>query len=85
MGEIANSRSPALKANGCAAGGTTANRIVAAGEQSPQEGVAIAVEILQRLTGIAQGAYLMPPFGRYDMAAEIIEALGERMPVERTM
>ena len=61
------------------------NRIAAAGEQSPQAGVAIAVEILQRLTGIAQGAYLMPPFGRYDMAAEIIEALGERMPVARTV
>ena len=61
------------------------NRIAAAGERAPQEGVAIAVEILERLHGISQGAYLMPPFGRYDMAAEIIEALGEQMTVARTV
>jgi homocysteine S-methyltransferase len=58
-------------------------RINAAGEQAPQTGIAIAVEILQQLTGISQGAYLMPPFGRYDMAAEIIETMAERVPEAR--
>ncbi|HEY4666195.1 MAG TPA: bifunctional homocysteine S-methyltransferase/methylenetetrahydrofolate reductase [Anaerolineales bacterium] len=59
-------------------------RINAAGEQAPQAGIAIAVEILQQLRGISQGAYLMPPFGRYDMAAEIIETMAERVPEART-
>jgi homocysteine S-methyltransferase len=59
----------------------TRKRIQAAGEQAPQTGIEIAIEILQQLSGISQGAYLMPPFGRYDMAAEIIEGLGERTPV----
>jgi homocysteine S-methyltransferase len=39
----------------------------------PAEGVRIAQEILSELRGVMRGAYLMPPFGRYDLAAEIIE------------
>ena len=39
------------------------------------EAVAIATEMLEELTSFVQGAYLMPPFGRYDMAADIIEAM----------
>jgi homocysteine S-methyltransferase len=58
-------------------------RINAAGEQAPDAGIAIAVEILHQLRGISQGAYLMPPFGRYDMAAEIIETMAERVPEAR--
>ena len=49
-------------------------RISQAGEQAPAEGVAIAVELLEQLRPFVQGVYLMPPFGRYDLAAEIIEA-----------
>jgi homocysteine S-methyltransferase len=37
--------------------------------------VALAVELAQQLKDIAQGIYLMPAFGRYDHAAEIIEAI----------
>jgi methionine synthase I (cobalamin-dependent)/5,10-methylenetetrahydrofolate reductase len=48
-------------------------RIERAGARAPEEGVRIAVELLKELRGIVQGAYLMPPFGRYDLAAEIIE------------
>jgi methionine synthase I (cobalamin-dependent)/5,10-methylenetetrahydrofolate reductase len=51
-------------------------RIERAGERAPEEGVRIAVELLKGLRGIVQGAYLMPPFGRYDMAAEVIEGSG---------
>jgi methionine synthase I (cobalamin-dependent)/5,10-methylenetetrahydrofolate reductase len=50
-------------------------RIERAGERAPEEGVRIAVELLKELRGIVQGAYLMPPFGRYDLAAEIIEGM----------
>jgi homocysteine S-methyltransferase len=50
-------------------------RIAAAGEAGPQEGVRIAGELLDELRTVPQlrGAYLMPPFGRYDLAAEIID------------
>ncbi|MGB7538469.1 MAG: bifunctional homocysteine S-methyltransferase/methylenetetrahydrofolate reductase [Anaerolineales bacterium] len=50
-------------------------RIDRAGERAPEEGVRIAVELLKELRGVVQGAYLMPPFGRYDLAAEVIEKL----------
>ena len=50
-------------------------RIAAAGDHAPQTGVSIAVEILDQLKDSVGGAYIMPPFGRYDMAAEIIESV----------
>ena len=50
-------------------------RIAAAGDHAPQNGVSIAVEILDQLKDSVGGAYIMPPFGRYDMAAEIIESV----------
>jgi homocysteine S-methyltransferase len=56
-------------------------RISGAGDQAPAEGVAISVELLEQLRPFVQGVYLMPPFGRYDLAAEIIEAV--RRPDEQ--
>jgi methionine synthase I (cobalamin-dependent)/5,10-methylenetetrahydrofolate reductase len=50
-------------------------RINAAGETSPKTGIAIAQELLRDLRGMVQGAYLMPPFGKYEMAAEIVETI----------
>ncbi len=50
-------------------------RIERAGERAPEEGVRIATELVKELRGVVQGAYLMPPFGRYDLAAEIIEGM----------
>jgi methionine synthase I (cobalamin-dependent)/5,10-methylenetetrahydrofolate reductase len=50
-------------------------RIERAGERAPAEGVRIAVELLRELKGVVQGAYITPPFGRYDLAAEIIEGM----------
>jgi homocysteine S-methyltransferase len=35
----------------------------------------MAMELIKELRDIVQGAYLMPPFGRYDLAAEIIEGM----------
>ena len=50
-------------------------RIEATDENAPKEGVAIAIELVEALRGSAQGIYLMPAFGRYDLASEIIEAV----------
>ncbi len=50
-------------------------RMEAAGEAGPAEGVKLANALLDELRAVAdiRGAYLMPPFGRYDLAAEIID------------
>ncbi len=53
-------------------------RISAAGDVAPAVGVQIAAEILRDLHGMVQGAYIIPPFGKYEMAAEIVEALALR-------
>ncbi len=44
-------------------------------EQGAQVGIRLARELLAELMTVPQvrGAYLMPPFGRFEMAAEIIE------------
>jgi homocysteine S-methyltransferase len=46
---------------------------MAAATDGPAEGVRIALELFAELRTVARGVYLMPPFGRYDLAAEIIE------------
>jgi homocysteine S-methyltransferase len=50
-------------------------RVEAAGETAPETGIAIAVELLRELGTLVQGTYLIPPFGKYEMAAEIVEAI----------
>ncbi len=50
-------------------------RIRKAGDASPQEGVRIAAELIETVKPWAQGVYLMPPFNRFELAAEVIEAL----------
>ncbi len=52
-------------------------RIRAAGEESAQEGIKIAVEQIRQIKAWGQGIYLMPPFNRFDMAAEIVEQVKE--------
>ena len=39
------------------------------------EGVTIAAEMVAELRGLAQGVYIMPAFGRYDLAAELIDRI----------
>jgi homocysteine S-methyltransferase len=51
----------------------TRERIEAAGEKAPAEGVKIAAELIEQIKTWGQGVYIMPAFGRYDLAAEIIE------------
>ncbi len=48
-------------------------RMAAAGADGPAEGVRVAQELLGELRGLVRGVYLMPPFGRYDLAAEILD------------
>jgi methionine synthase / methylenetetrahydrofolate reductase(NADPH) len=50
-------------------------RIERAGENAPQEGVLLATELINALRQTVQGVYLMPPFGRYDLAADILDAV----------
>jgi methionine synthase / methylenetetrahydrofolate reductase(NADPH) len=54
------------------------DRMQKAGKGAParREGVAIAVETLLGVRQRVAGAYIMPPLGHFDMAAEIIAALG---------
>lgn len=48
-------------------------RMEEAASSSPQEGVRIALELIDRMRGWVNGIYLMPQFNRYDLAAEIVE------------
>jgi len=43
------------------------------GAQARKEGVAIAREMLASVRGRVQGAYIMPPFERYELALEVID------------
>jgi len=51
-------------------------RMRKAGAEGRQEGVKMAQELLADLRPHAQGVYLMPSFGRYEVAAEVLEILG---------
>ncbi len=53
----------------------TLARIELAGQDAPREGVRIAAELVQEIKAWSQGIYIMPAFGRYDLVAEIIEAV----------
>ena len=50
-------------------------RMHAAGPDGRKEGVRMAQELLLDLMPIAQGVYLMPSFGRYEVAAEVLDVL----------
>jgi methionine synthase / methylenetetrahydrofolate reductase(NADPH) len=53
-------------------------RKVDTGERARAEGVKIAQEILLSIRNSVQGAQIAAPFGRYAMAVEVAEVLGER-------
>lgn len=50
-------------------------RVRGDGDASRAEGLRLALELAGELRAHVQGLYLMPPFGRYDLAAEILEAI----------
>ena len=51
-------------------------RKAGSGEQAQREGVAIAREALAAARDLAQGAYVMPPFNKVELAIKVIESLG---------
>ena len=51
----------------------THGRLREAENRAPQEGVKIALELIEEMKSWASGVYLMPQFSRYDLAAEIVE------------
>jgi 5,10-methylenetetrahydrofolate reductase len=53
----------------------TRQRMEKDGEDGPRVGVELAVELIQETKSWAQGIYVMPQFNRYDMVADIIEAV----------
>lgn len=52
-------------------------RMANAGEQGPQEGVRVAIEVIEELRSEIQGIYIMPAFNRFDYAADLIEYFKE--------
>ncbi|MGD0877761.1 MAG: bifunctional homocysteine S-methyltransferase/methylenetetrahydrofolate reductase [Anaerolineales bacterium] len=53
----------------------TRRRMDDAGEDGAKVGVELAVALVTQVKSWAQGVYLMPQFSRYDLIAEIIEAV----------
>ncbi len=51
-------------------------RIENAGEDADREGVTIASELIQQMRDVIHGTYIIPPFGKYDLAAQVIDAMG---------
>jgi homocysteine S-methyltransferase len=50
-------------------------RMEKAGDASVKEGIHIHTELVEQIRSWAQGIYIMPQFNRYDVVAEMIEAL----------
>lgn len=48
-------------------------RLQDAGDDAPQEGVTIAKELMRHMRPYVQGAYIIPSFGRYELAAEVVD------------
>jgi methionine synthase I (cobalamin-dependent)/5,10-methylenetetrahydrofolate reductase len=50
-------------------------RMEEAGDEASRTGIELAVELIQSIKSWAQGIYLMPQFNRFDLIAEIVEAV----------
>jgi homocysteine S-methyltransferase len=50
-------------------------RVAGSGEDAQAEGVRIAQEALLAVRDLVQGAYVMPPFNKVDLAVRVIEVL----------
>ena len=55
----------------------TIQRMEKAGEHAAEEGVRIAVELIEQIKPWAQGVYIMPQFSRFDLIADIIDKIKE--------
>jgi methionine synthase / methylenetetrahydrofolate reductase(NADPH) len=54
---------------------TIFKRLEDAGDNAPAEGVRIAQEILRAVQDKVQGAYIIPAIGKYQLAAQVIDAV----------
>lgn len=59
-------------------------RMRKAGSDGRREGILMAQELLMELKSLAQGVYLMPSFGRYEVAAEVIGILDHEEDAQAT-
>jgi homocysteine S-methyltransferase len=50
-------------------------------DDTAEVGVKIAQELLLDLKDLVQGAYLMPPFAKYHLAAEVVDILAMPTPI----
>ena len=50
-------------------------RKAGSGDEAQQEGVKIAQEALLAARELAQGAYIMPPFNKVELAVRVVEIL----------
>ena len=53
------------------------DRMRSAGDKGPEMGITIAREFLEQVKPMTSGIYLMPPFNRFDMAADVMEGFIE--------
>jgi methionine synthase I (cobalamin-dependent)/5,10-methylenetetrahydrofolate reductase len=49
--------------------------MAAAGDRSAEVGLEMAHTLLERLSRVVQGTYIMPSFGRYELAAELVRRI----------
>ncbi|HET7676845.1 MAG TPA: bifunctional homocysteine S-methyltransferase/methylenetetrahydrofolate reductase [Candidatus Limnocylindrales bacterium] len=52
----------------------------AAGERGAEVGMEMALDLLGRTRALVQGTYIMPSFGRYELAAELVRRLRAAAP-----
>lgn len=50
-------------------------RMRVAGDRGKEEGLAISMEFIRDIKGLVNGVYIMPSFGRYEVASEIVKVL----------
>ena len=55
-------------------------RMRAAGAAGTEAGIEMADALLRAVEGEAAGTYLMPSFGRYEQAAELVRRIRSRHP-----
>ena len=60
----------------------TRARMAAAGSAGSEAGIEMADELLAAVETEVAGTYLMPSFGRYEQAAELVRRIRMRHPVE---
>lgn len=60
--------------------GSDEEAVEAARRAQSDEGVAIAVELVEQARAMVGGIYMMPPFKRYEMVTQIMDGAGIRRP-----